>query len=469
MKPFRWLGLAVAVCHVTVAVAEDRNLTPQRSRLIPTAQVEPGAKPLVVQEGPTGLTPDRASVVVDETCPPGETVTSTPFMDSIAGFKNWLMERRDMPLLRSWAGAEGPLLGSDVEDPYWLRFDVLWGWFRSYHVPPMLTTGPQASLGMLGNEGTQVLFGGENIDLQTHVGGRAVFGFWMQPSQAWGFEASYFFLSNRTSGVQINSSGNPLLAEPFLDALNGTQNSIPIANEDIPGTRTAFQGFANVYASSRLQGLNVLALNNSVRGTSGRVDWAWGYRYLRLDEGIQNRIIQASPPAQGQAFGTHILAYDDFGTENSFHGFDVGMRTQWWWGCWSLDVNSRLALGASRGTATVFGQTIIVPPTGAITVQSGGIYALSSNIGHETKVRFSVVPEIEVGVGYQLFDHCRLTCMYNFLAWTTVVRPGSLVDTNINPNLFPPGAAGGPIAPERNVSTSTFWMNGLSLGLEIRY
>src|SRR5207249_835783 len=109
----------------------------------------------VVPEGEAAACPD---------CSPA------PFWDTMSSFKEWMSRRYELTTLRSWAGGDVEPLSSDVEDPYWLRFEMLWGWFRpARNVPAMLTTSvPQSSLGILGNDGTRVLFGGGDVSLQTH-------------------------------------------------------------------------------------------------------------------------------------------------------------------------------------------------------------------------------------------------------------------------------------------------------------
>jgi hypothetical protein len=319
----------------------------------------------------------------------------------------------------------------------------------------------------LGTEGTRVLFGGDRLDLQQHQGGRFTFGFWTEPSQACGFEVNYFFLADRHTGVKLASTGDPLLAAPFLNALTDVQDAVPIANlaqVDL----NARSGFADVYANSRLQGLELSLAHNYIRGTRGRVDFLWGYRYLRLDEGI-NSNISTFIPGTTPGSGTLFLIRDQFGTENSFHGLNGVMRTQWWWGCWSLDINSKLAVGAIRATGQVVGQTTTLLANGTQTSAVGGIYALPNNNGVTTRIRFAAASELEVGLGYQIFDHVRLTLSYSALALTGAVRPGHLIDTRLNPNQFPPTTSGGPLLPERQFGSSTFWVNTMTAGLEIRY
>src|SRR5262249_16997625 len=159
--------------------------------LRPVKQAEPGAKPSVVQEGPSGLTPGNEKVVVDDGSATLFECSASLFSNMYFGCKDWLAQRIDLTTIRGWAVGDRDNLPGDIADPCWLRFEALWGWFRPARVPPMLTTSvPESSLGIIGNPGTRILFGGGDVSLQTHDGGKATFGFWLEPSQAWGFETS---------------------------------------------------------------------------------------------------------------------------------------------------------------------------------------------------------------------------------------------------------------------------------------
>jgi len=471
MNRLGWIRLAVAAWGMSWgAVWADEPAAPRGSastRLIPNRTQEAAPKVTVEQSGPVGLTPVEGTLpVAAEGC---DECSRYPFFDTMAGIKSWVGHRFELPMLRSWAGADYDLLPGDIEDPYWLRLQYMAGWFRRYHVPPMLTTSdPQTSRGILGEEGTRVLFGGDDVDLLQHSGAKFTFGFWLEPSQQLGFETNYFFLVDRHSGLKVRSDGGPLLAAPFFDALNDVPSAFPIANlaADDLDART---GFVDVYANSRLQGFEFNIAHNYFRGSRGRVDFLWGYRYLRLDEGLNNTVFSFVPNAGTPNIGTFAVFTDQFGTENSFHGLNAEFRSQWWWGAWSLDVNSQVAVGVTRATAQVRGDRIVFTPPNNVNELPGGIYALPINSGDATRTRFSTASEIEAVVGYQVYDHVRITVGYSFLFWTGTGRPGDLVDTRINPNQNPPVTAGGPALPEQRFSSSTFWMNSITAGLEIRY
>lgn len=460
-----WLGLALAGCGLIapLASAQERVVPPppnSTSGLTPSRQVEPGVKST---EGSTIAPKESESVVIGDDYQP-------TFSERMAGFRDVIFR----PISFSWftdlAGANGNILPGDIEDPYWVKAEMLFGWFKKGNAPPLLTTGtPQSSLGVLGADGTQVLYGG-SIDMLMHLGGKITAGMWLEPAQTWGFEGNYFFLGGRKSYILINSQGDPLLAAPYIDAVNNQQSSFPIAHEAIPDLDLGkLTGFVNIGWSSQIQGAEFNNVHNLVRGTRGRVDWTWGYRYLRLDESLYTDFQTSEEPPAGQQFGAQTHTFDLFDTENEFQGINFGLRSQWWWGCWSFDVNGKLAFGAIRGTVQVFGQTqSAAPPQFQVITRSGGVYALASNIGDESATRFSFVPEVELGVGYQFSDHLRLTANYNILAITNVVRPGDQIDTRINPNILD-GNSGNPAVPVRFNNTSTFWMQTLSFGFEYRY
>lgn len=473
MKRRDWLTLALIGCSASLA-----TLHAQDSRIIPAPstgkssdvikQVEPAHKaPGAAQEGTNSPTFGEASTTPGST-PAAEYQPS--FSERMTGFGEVFYRPFDYSWFTNLAGANGNFIPGDIEDPTWFKAEMLFGRFKSATTPPMLTTSlPQASRGIIGNDGTTVVFG-DSIGLQTHYGFRATGGFWTEPSQQTGYEGSFFFLTARTVGQTLTSQGDPLLAAPYFDVIANQQAAVPIANEALNNQALAhLAGAVDIGITTRMVGAEMNVLQNLVRGSRGRVDWAWGYRYLRFDENLFNTVFTSQDPPVGQNFGTQTRSYDEFNTENEFQGFNLVLRTQWWWGAWSFDLNGKVAVGAMRNTLQVYGNTISASPPQFLVVNSnGGIYALSSNIGDQTWIRFGVAPEIEVGLGYQFCEQWRMTVNYNFLGLTGVMRAGDQVDNRINPNILD-GNSGNPAAPVRLNETSTFWVQTFSFGLEYRW
>jgi hypothetical protein len=73
-------------------------------------------------------------------------------------------------------------------------------------------------------------------------------------------------------------------------------------------------------------------------------------------------------------------------------------------------------------------------------------------------------------VGYQVTSCLRAYVGYDFLFWNDVVRPGSQIDTTVNPNLLPPAIPGGPSRPAPRINdTVDLCVHGVSFGLEFRF
>lgn len=466
MKRRVWLGLALVGCVTPFAgvTAQDSRVVPPTSEVKPpSVKAEPATKPQVKQEG-GALTVEPTPATTSD----GVLVEEPSLSDRLGGFREALFRPWSFSWFDEFTGANNQLMTSDVEDPYWFRMELLFARFKDANTPPLLTTSlPQSSQGILGNEGTRVLFGG-SIDLETHLGFKVVGGMWLQPAQTWGFEASYFNVFNKSHQFRMQSQGDPLLANPYFDSLTNTESSYIIAREAGAGVNQ-ISGNVLLGTHSRLQGLTFNNVHNITRGTNGRLDWSWGYRFLYLDESLYNEFFQEEAPVTGNGIGVQRLIYDDFGTSNTFNGINFGLRSQWYKGCWTFDVSGQLGFGFNRNTVQINGTTLSAsPPNFQILTRSGGIYALDSNGGQETEIGFMFVPEIELGVGYFFCEYGRIYLNYNFMAMTGVVRPGDQIDRRINPNILD-GNSGNPATPENFHNHSTFWMQTLAIGFELRY
>src|SRR5262249_5118431 len=100
---------------------------------------------------------------------------------------------------------------------------LLW-WIKDGFTPPLVTTGPSATFGVLGQAGTQVLFG-NSIDYGTFSGGRFTAGYWFNDPQTLGIEGSFFFLGQQSVNFFAASdpTGVPVLSRPFTGAFTGAQ------------------------------------------------------------------------------------------------------------------------------------------------------------------------------------------------------------------------------------------------------
>lgn len=361
---------------------------------------------------------------------------------------------------------------------FWVNAEYLLFWFKNSHIPPLVTTSPLASGGVLGAPGTTILSGGGgSLNSGPYSGGRFTAGFWLNDCQTCGLEAGYFFLGSRTSNFTAGSSGAPgtlLLARPFTNAITGAPGA------EIVAAPLALAGTVNASSRSSLQGAPVNMVHNLCCGCWGRFDVLAGFNWMRLDETLTVTesilVLPGINPALGFPFvpGNTITVVDQFHTRNNFYGGQVGARLWWWRDRLFANATGLVALGNNHQQVDITGSTSVTTPAGATTVLPGGLLALPTNIGSYSRDRFSVIPQVGMNVGYQLTDYVRAYVGYNLIYWTNVVRPGDQIDPVLNPTRTPTsvpfGAAPtGPARPAFTFQDSDFWAQGISFGMQFNF
>src|SRR5205823_3916919 len=163
------------------------------------------------------------------------------------------------------------------------------------------------------------------------------------------------------------------------------------------------------------------------------VDMLLGYRHLRYNErlNIQQSVQELAGPF---VVGTDIETADTFATQNFFDGVDLGVRTQMSYGAFSVELLTKVAIGATNRTVTI--------------------------IGRRHSQTYAAVPELALTAGWQLNPNIRMSAAYSVLWWTNVFRPGEQIDVGVNPDLIPPGTlpVGGVPRPAIITQSSSLWM-----------
>jgi hypothetical protein len=208
-------------------------------------------------------------------------------------------------------------------------------------------------------------------------------------------------------------------------------------------------------------------------GCDSRLDFLAGPRYVQLDEGLHISESLLGLAGAGSLAGSHILVSDRFDTRNRFYGSQVGLDYELNRGRWSLGLLGKLALGDAHQAVDIAGSQVIVSPTGAVSTFNGGLLALATNSGHFSRDRFAVLPEATATLGFHVTDWCRLSVGYNFLYWSSVLRPGNQIDRVLDetriPN-FPTNAVPtGQLRPAANLRGTDFWAQGINFGVEFRF
>ena len=370
----------------------------------------------------------------------------------------------------------------------WVHGEYLLWSTKGMEIPPLVTAGPT---GILGDQGTELLYGDETILDDMRSGFRIEVGTWLDCNRIYGLEGDYWSLGEENAGfrAESNAAGSPSLFRPFNNMNprleNGDFDPPARADAEIVSEPEVLAGSVQVDAYSELMGAGIRFRRRMCCDTgcitcrdacgcpvgiprSTRLDFLIGYRYLRLREGlsIHEDLTSLLPVPEEGSFDLR----DSFDTKNTFNGVDLGILWERSWGRWSLELLGKLALGNMEQIVQVRGRTTISDALTGNGDYVGGLLAQRTNIGEYQRDVFAVAPELGITLGSQLTRHWRATCGYSFLYLSRVARPGEQVDLDVNPDLLPPEFSpfAGLDRPEFTFRDSDFWAQGLNLGLECR-
>lgn len=377
------------------------------------------------------------------------------------------------------ADASAPMLEPVVERDsgprIWIGAEYLYWFERRAPSPPLVTTGPAASGGVLNTPGTVVAYGDSGLDFHDHSGGRFTLGGWLTADRRIGVELSALILETHTIHFPMDSTkaGAPLIARPFFNVVSGAEDAQVITS---PGK---YLGGIDVFADSRFWGAEANGLTMLLQGARGNIVGLAGFRYVGLDESF--RISQSSTLlAPGPGFlgvpvppPDIVSITDRFETRNQFYGAQVGTRAQVFAGRFIGDLVGKIGLGSTHQQVTIGGGTSQTGPDGVIHPAPGGLFALPSNIGYYNRDRFGFMTEAGVGLGYRVRPHIVLRAGYTFLFWSNVARASDQVNRDINPRQVPSALPFGPpvtpLQPQMPFNQTGFWAQGIDAGLTFQF
>ncbi|HEY1599957.1 MAG TPA: BBP7 family outer membrane beta-barrel protein [Pirellulales bacterium] len=352
------------------------------------------------------------------------------------------------------------------------RAEYLAWWMTGESLPPLVTTSPSgtapAQAGVLNQSGTSILYGNDAVNTNARSGGRVAIGWWISPTTR--VEGEWFGLGTINSNFSQSSDGSTILARPFYNLNTSAQDSLLVA---APGLRT---GTINVSNTSNFLGAGVhltknILYNSNYCDRSHRLDFLYGFRYLGLYENMgvnsTSNIIQSGGLIpQGSVIGVS----DSFKTSNSFYGATLGMSSEARANRWTFSGVGRLGFGGTNERVTINGQTSDTAPGGlSKNVTSGGLLAMPTNIGTYSHSVFSLVPQMELKIGYNLSPAWRVTIGYDVIYWSRVVRPAQQADLYVNPTQGNNGTLKGTPGPLFKFQETDLWVQGISTGLECRF
>jgi Putative beta barrel porin-7 (BBP7) len=383
------------------------------------------------------------------------------------------------PVLPPYPPPGSPLIFAPPIEParFWINTEYLLWWTKSAPLPtPLVSIGSPSDPvpGALGQPGTQVVLGGQNVDFNPASGVRLAAGWWFDAKQTFGIEGGVFVLGQQGADFSAfsNPFGSPLIARPVTDAQNGAQ----IAYWDsAPG---ALAGGPYVTMRSQFFGWDLDGTVKLYQLPNFRVDGLLGFRYLNLTESLQivDQFTALSPGltfvGQPVAAGSNMVDFDYFKTTNNFYGGQLGTRIDWTTGRWEIEALAKFAMGTSQERTVINGGTTLFPVSGGSAGAVGGVLATTANIGNYYQSPFAFVPEIDLNFTYHITPNLSARIGYSFIYWSDVVRAGNQVSPVVSPNLVPSDPSygtAGPNAPSYAFQTTSYWAQGLNLGLELQF
>ncbi len=525
MRRLLWSGVGVTLgLTALTASARDHREVIAVSGSAPAASLgRPVAAPLVkvrAQMGdkpaapppaavvPTPVTPEPATQILpypNQTNPP---TTAVPFGMPMSGPMTGPMTGAIV------AGPSAPCTGCATGSPdygvapatggffnsccgpnnhrWYVSGDYIYWWLRDSGLPPLVTTGSPQSTAVIesGNlnraidPNTQVLFGGAPLDNQGRNGGKFEIGRWFGQNKPWAIEFGGFFVGDRTTTFHADNTQFPTLSRPFVVA------NIPREGVDNFAQPGLLAGSIDITSNSSFYGAHADWRRKVWCGCRLNVDGMIGFRYLNFDEDlniverstvIANNVVAPNLNNAPIPLGLSNIITDRFRVDNDFYGGMIGLNSTYQRGRFSLDMGAKVSLGNTHQTLEIAGNQDIIYPNGQRFPFAGGLLARPSNIGSFSQDKFTVVPEVNFGVGYQLTQHFKFSVGYNFLYWSNVLRVGDQVDRTVNVNGIPyfpqTGAAGhtdpvtglavpqGPARPSVVFKETDFWAQGISAGL----
>jgi hypothetical protein len=337
---------------------------------------------------------------------------------------------------------------------------------------PLVTGGPAGTIGALDEPTTQILFGagsGQTPKFGAFSGMRLTVGAsFDDPTYFW--EVSGFFTEQRSILFGAASAGGnaPVVSIPFFatQPFNGIN---PIGETSL--SAGGAPSTANVALTSRMWSLEA----NQFMGilSTERAYWSAfvGFRYFDLAESLSLAYTVNDPAVVGA-----VIIRDDFNARNQYYAGQLGTRFSVALKNFRFDATALVGLGANNERIELNGLTSV--NNGAFGLANGntqgGVFVEPSNNGTRSLYHFAVLSELQLKVSYAITPRILPYVGYNVIYLSNVIRPGSLVDRNINPtqNAFfvPPGTLTGDAAPATpTFHDMSFWAHGVQLGLEVRF
>jgi hypothetical protein len=327
-------------------------------------------------------------------------------------------------------------------------------------MPPLVVAiGGPAALAVPIDPRWAVPISDDRINGDWQSGLRLSAGMWLDKPHGTGLEASYAVFLKSSELVSYSSAPNMVLGRLFVDV---TGPGVALFQLSSPSGST--QGLAQVRTSFDSDGFELNMLRRGPAMIGEEFHWILGIRYFGMKENL-------SIESLSQVGGLRVGSFDTFATKNQFVGGQFGGRWNWNIDRLSIDFLWKMAIGGMSQEVDINGGSNAALTSGARIERSGGLLALSSNIGEYQRTKLVVMRDATLNFSYAITSNVKLNLGYNLMWVSSVIRPGEQIDLGVNPKLLPFSgvAPSGPARPSFQFNGEEFWMHGINVGLSVQF
>lgn len=338
----------------------------------------------------------------------------------------------------------------------WVRLDYLISWRRGTRIPALATTSTAGTsledAGVLGLSTTSSLLGTNELNDDSQPGGRIDFGRWI-PGTETAIGARFYGLTDAGSRLTFTDA---IVTRPFFNIDAAEQQSLPV---NYPSSES---GILTIESASEMFGSDVYVMRPWRSTSNARINFLTGYQFSRFSESITIHSLSTNLDGRnGIPIGTQLDVRDAFRTSNEFHGWLVGLTSEFDGGNYTLSFLAKVGIGGVTHRISTSGSTTITDPGGG-TSTTDGLLVAASNQGTFEQSRFTSIPEFSARYTHHLNDALDFSVGYSLIYWGHAVQPGNQIDLNVDST----GSSGQPAMPFK---IDHYWAQSLSMGITLRY
>ncbi len=340
-------------------------------------------------------------------------------------------------------------------------------WRSGDSLPPLVTTSTAAGgTGVLGAQGTAVLFGNNSVLDELTAGGRLTVGTWLDDNHCHSLVLRGWSATEADYGFSTNQAANPIIARPFFNVTNGVA---PANGSQVIASPNLREGSVQIQGSNEVFGADVSLRQPWVSGLGGHIDFLYGYQFMRMNDALSIATNSLElPPAQP----TVLDVLDSFNAQNEFHGGQLGLAARYYEGCWSFNGTIKAAAGSVQRTAIRRGSQTRTLGANSVT-EANGLLVRSTNSGELESNTFGWVPELDATLGFRWTPSLNLTFGYHAIAITDALQVSGMIDPDLAVNAadIPAGAntPPGQQRPSGSLRYDTFYVHGIHFGVNYMY